>query len=482
MIIKKRTLHDFVRTKIVATVGPACESPEMLRSLIEDGVNVFRINSAHGTPEWREKTLRSIRAASDLAGTPVGILVDLAGPKIRLGQLLSEPLTCAMNDELTFVRGELSRSSSELTSNYPRLIDELHVQNHILLADGLVRLEVVEKNADSVRCRVIAGGDVRSRQGINLPGVNLSTPALTEEDRANAIWAAQNGVEFISLSFVRHAKEIKELRELCAAHQSNSFLIAKIEKREALTNLDEIVQASDGIMVARGDLGVEIEIEATPLAQKRIIDRCQDFFRPVIVATQMLESMHNSQRPTRAEVSDVANAILDGADACMLSGETAIGQFPRLAVQMMQRILRQTESLLVDNPPLIHAFDAPSDHERVVRGVVFGAAQIARHIHAKLMVVGTGEGDAARIRSKLRDFVPTLGMTADEVTLRRMSLYWGIIPVQSSCQPELAKLQAQLHELGQASVSLSRGDLVVFVMDSDALLEGHDLVAVGRYE
>jgi pyruvate kinase len=327
------------RTKIVATVGPACRAPDRLAELATAGVDVFRLNMAHGTPAEHEREVEDIRRISRDSGRPLGILVDLAGPKIRLGELFQEPTECTAGAEVQFIRGNRSPAANVFTSNYDQLIDELAVGNSVMLADGTVELHVVAKDSAMVTCRVVMGGIVRGRQGINLPGARLSVPAMTNDDWTHAAWAAQQGVDFVSLSFVRSDREIGQLQTRLRELGSSALVIAKIEKREALDNLDAIVAASDGIMVARGDLGVETDVAEMPVAQKRVIRCCQKLMKPVIVATQMLDSMTRSNRPTRAEATDVANAILDGADACMLSGETAIGEFPRQTVEMMNRIL-----------------------------------------------------------------------------------------------------------------------------------------------
>lgn len=341
-----RTLRPHLtRTKTIATVGPASNTLETLKNLILEGVDVFRLNMAHGTREDHQAAVEKIRQACMETGVAAGILVDLAGPKIRLGQLHSEPTKLVGGTEVSFVRGTESSRDDELTCSYEPLLDELKVGDQVMIRDGLVRLSVLSCEKDRVVCQVQDGGTIRSRQGVNLPGVNLGIPALLEKDLENAKWAASNDIEFVSLSFVRNADEVANLKQILRDHQSHAMVIAKIEKREAMDNLDSIVREADAIMVARGDLGVEIEIEKTPVAQKKIIKTCGRNGKPVIVATQMLESMHRNARPTRAEASDVANAILDGADACMLSGETAIGEYPIEAVRMMQKIQGETELL-----------------------------------------------------------------------------------------------------------------------------------------
>ena len=466
------------RTKIVATIGPACRPPEMLAKLVGAGVDVFRLNMAHGTPADHNATILDIRQISESAERPIGILVDLAGPKIRLGQLAQEPLDCHVGDMFRFVRGTESHDAHDLTSTYESLIDELDINDRVLLADGTVAMLVTRKERDEVYCQVTGPGELRSRQGINLPGVKLSVPAMNDVDRKNAEWAARSGVDFISLSFVRSAVEVRQLKEIVAEQNSRALVISKIEKPEALENLDEIVQASDGIMVARGDLGVEIDVAEMPVEQKRIIDTCVRYKRPVIVATQMLDSMQRASRPTRAEVTDVANAIIDGADACMLSGETAIGKFPRESVEMMNRIMLSSEKLAVrDWKPEASAFEYEGVHP-TSSAVVYHAGQIAKDVNAKIVVVATRSGATALAKAKHRDLIPTIAVSDSDETLRRMTLYWGIGPVAGApCQAN-EDLTDFIDNWGRRNGFLESGDLVV-VVSGTGLLEGaHNLVMV----
>lgn len=451
----------------------------MLTQLMIAGADVFRINMAHGSRESHTQIVENIRTASTQSGLPAGILVDLAGPKIRLGQLTQNPLVLNNNDEVRFVRGTESKADDELTCIYEPLIDEVGEGDAIVLADGIARLTVISKEPDQLICNVIDGGMIRSRQGVNLPATHLSVPALGEVDRDNAIWAASQGAEFVSLSFVRNAGEILELKELLKEHNSQALVIAKIEKREALDELTSIVKATDGVMVARGDLGVEIEIEKTPAAQKRIIRTCLQHRKPVIVATQMLESMHTSKQPTRAEVTDVANAILDGADACMLSGETAIGTYPVASVTMMNRIMRETEMALVDRPSRMTAHSRPTGWE-ITDAVIFGASQIAKRIEAKMVVIASGGSATALLKSKLRDFIPTVCVTDRLDTYRRLSLFWGVTPIMCPTDIGETRLQGFIDEWAQENTDLVSGAPYVVVTDSEILPGIHDSVMVAR--
>lgn len=469
------------RTKTVATVGPASSSESRLTQLIEAGVDVFRINMAHGSRESHTNAVTMIRRVSEATGLPAGILVDLAGPKIRLGQLTQDPLELINGTSIRFVAGLESSSDDELTCNYQPLISEVAVGDAIVLADGLARLEVTEKTECEIVCCVIDGGYVRSRQGVNLPGTNLSVPALGDVDRDNAAWAAEQGVEFVSLSFVRNADEIKELQQLLARHDSNAMVIAKIEKREALDELDSIVQATGGVMVARGDLGVEIDIEKTPAAQRLIINKCLQYRKPVIVATQMLESMHNTKQPTRAEVTDVANAILDGADACMLSGETAIGNYPVESVTMMNKIMHETEKEMAGRASRMTAHSNPTGWE-ISDAVVFGAAQIARRIEARMVVIASQEPITALLKSKQRDYIPTVCVTDQENTYRRMTLFWGVIPVLCPEPLKQTHLRNFINQWAKEKTSLPGGAPYVVITDTEVLPGIHDSLLIAKIE
>ena len=472
-------VSNFARTKTVATVGPASQSQEVLAELIRAGVDIFRLNMAHGKKEAHELAIANIRQVADELEVPVGILVDLAGPKIRLGKLLNEPLELVNDDVVRFVRGTESQAPDELTCLYEPLIDEVKVGDAIVLADGIARLTVAEKSANELICTVVDGGSIRSRQGVNLPATTLSIPALGEVDIKKAIWASQQNVDFVSLSFVSTADDINQLKSLLASNQSHALAIAKIEKAEALDNLESIVKASNGIMVARGDLGVEIAIEKTPGAQKRIIDCCLKYRKPVIVATQMLESMHTSKTPTRAEVTDVANAILDGADACMLSGETAIGQYPVEAVKMMNRIALETEESFRDGLSRITAHETNKNWD-VFDAAIFGSAQIAKRVNAQMVVIANTSNQAALMKSKQRDFIPVLCLTDDPKCYREMCIYWGIIPTLCKSPMKEIEIRSYVDEWTKQYTDFASGTLFVIVTDFEVVDGIHDSVLLAR--
>jgi len=416
------------RTKTVATVGPACGDPEKLKELLRAGVDVFRINMAHGSRESHAQAVKDIRQASAEINLPAGILVDLAGPKIRLGQLTQNPLVLENHQS----------------------IDEVAEGDEIVLADGISRIQVVEKKPDELICTVLDGGALRSRQGVNLPGTKLSVPALGEVDIDNAKWAASVGVEFVSLSFVRNADEVMQLKTLLEADGSGAMVISKIEKAEALDRLEEIVIATDGVMVARGDLGVEIPIEKTPLAQKRIINLCLKHRKPVIVATQMLESMHNSKQPTRAEVTDVANAILDGADACML-------------------IMKESEQEFIGKTPLVTAYDPAANDWDQASSVLFGASHTAKRMDSKMVLLASHYSTTALHKSKQRDYIPTVCITDSDETYRRMSLFWGVTPVMVETSIQETKLRTFANQWIRNHTDLDQGDSFVIVTDTEVL-------------
>lgn len=478
---KREAFHQRARTKIVATLGPASASLDKIGELMQAGVDVFRINMAHGSRADHQRLLDHVRQVSQAQGTPVGVLIDLAGPKIRLGRLLEDPTHCQEGERFTFVRGEASQDAHELVSNYERLVDELEVGDKVMLADGAVSMVVVAKDARGAHAQVRNGGQFASRQGINLPGVKLSIPALSDKDLDNAAWAAQAGVDFVGLSFVRTANEVHQLEALLRRHGSQARIIAKIEKPEALQNLDAIIEAAGGAMVARGDLGVEIDIAEIAVAQKSIIRACARFGKPVIVATQMLDSMQRSRRPTRAEATDVANAILDGADACMLSGETAVGDFPREAVQMMNRIMQSTEGLLRDGveptPP------SPTEGiDPITSAVVYGAGRVAVQLDAGLIVVATRSGATALLRSKTRDFVPTVAVSDSERALQQCCLFWGVTPLRDAPVNDPHALRSFIDAWGAAENCLTQDEAVVFIAGTGMEAGAYNSVVVHKVQ
>ncbi len=478
-----RIFPNRARTKIVATVGPACRSPAMLEKLILEGVDVFRLNLAHGELNEHSEVVRHIREISAKVDRPIATLADLSGPKIRLGHLKQDPIQCQEDEIFHFVRGEEADEPNHLTCNYAPLIDELEVGNDVMLADGTVSMTVLEKTADAAICKVVQAGPIRSRQGINLPGTKLSVEALTPQDIEHVKWAAENDLDYVSLSFVRSPNDLRHLRDLLMQHESRAFIIAKIEKREALDNLEEIVRESNGVMVARGDLGVEIDVAEVAAAQKLIVSTCSRIGRPVIVATQMLDSMTTSNRPTRAEATDVANAILDGADACMLSGETAVGVHPVAVVRMMNRIMLATEKMWMEERGKMRKIDnRVAQVHPVTQAVVSGASMTAEHLGAKLVVTATRTGGTALTKAKLRDTIPTISVSDSDAALRRMNLYWGVTPISNAPVHNGIQLRRFIDQWGLANGYLEEGDRVVFVTGGGIMQSAEYIVVIHRVE
>lgn len=478
---RRYTEGAYVKTKIIATLGPVSESPERIRELLVAGVDIFRLNFAHGKYDWYERTVNAIRAAADELQRSVGILGDLSGPKIRLGELPEEGLRCRYNTEVRFVRTPQPGHPEYLTCTYPSLIDDLRPDDRVLLADGCVALRVISTDPEvgEAVCLVEQPGLIRSKQGVNLPGVALSTPAITEKDQADLTWALDHQIDFIGLSFVRSAADIHHLHKLIAEHgtQTPPWVVAKIEKTEAIADLEDILDATDAVMVARGDLGVEADITRVPTMQKRIIRLCNERRLPVITATQMLDSMQKNELPTRAEVSDVANAILDGTDAVMLSGETAIGDYPVAAVSMMSRIAQDSERLLMprQGPDMLSV--PRSRASAITESVTVGAGAAAAKLGADLIAVATYGGKTAMSLSRQRLTVPILALTDRPETARRLTLCWGVLPEVTQAVAYLpSELLAYVEQRGKELQLLQSGSKLVLVGSSNWELAWHDML------
>ena len=482
--LANQSARTLAKTRIIATVGPASEDSATLQKLIEAGVDVFRLNFAHGSHEWLEGILGRIRTISADLKTPIGVLGDLSGPKIRLGELQVKELACTEGETLTFIREDQQPSSpSELTCTYNKLIDDVNVGDRILLADGTVALSVTGKSEDgqSVSCTITEGGKIRSRQGVNLPGVALSTPSITEKDEADLQWALANELDFIGLSFVRSADDIKQLKQMIADANPSVVptVVAKIEKTEAIEDLDNILHATDAVMVARGDLGVEAEITRVPLLQKQIIRQCNIARVPVITATQMLDSMTTNDLPTRAEVSDVANAVIDGTDAVMLSGETAIGSNPAGCVKMMQKISFEADPYVSSTEGEACLSEPLRQANPITEAISRGATIVAESLEADLIVVATDTGRTALALSRQRGNVPILAVSHREETARKLCLYWGVTAILSTLVRQSADALLQfVVQWGMENGVLESGHKIVVVGHTTWLGEGHDLMMV----
>jgi pyruvate kinase len=422
-----------VRTRIVATLGPASQDPAMLRRLMEAGVDLFRLNFSHGTHESHAQVLADIRRVAAEMGRIVGVLQDLGGPKIRLGPITGDVVDCHEGEEFRLVKlPDNPNDPHELTCTYDAITDDLKPGETVFFADGVVAMRVKEVASGRATLEVTLPGRIRSKQGLNLPGTDLKVKALTEKDLSDLDWTASHEVDYVGLSFVRRAEDVEWLREELCQRGCFARIVSKIEKPQALEHLEEILDATDAVMVARGDLGVEIDLAMVPAVQKRVIAACHRSRVPVITATQMLASMETSNRPTRAEASDVFNAILDGTDAVMLSGETAIGQYPVEAVEMMSRIALQAEALLSEGPPPVVPPISPGRTgwvTPITESVVEAAALAARELKAGLLAVVTQSGRSALAIAFCRNAAPTIALTANEQVARWMTLYWGVTPL-----------------------------------------------------
>jgi len=446
------------RAKIVCTIGPATESAEQIQALVDAGMDVARLNRSHGDTEVHKRVYDNVRAAAQASGRSVAVLVDLQGPKIRLGRFVEGKHDLAVGDTFTITTEDVEGTKELVSTTHKGLPNDARVGDPILIDDGKVLVRVTAVEGPRVVTRVEVAGPVSNNKGLNLPGVAVSVPALSEKDRDDLRWALRLGADIIALSFVRSAADFDDVKTIMDEEGRTVPVIAKIEKPQAVDNLAEIVDAFDGVMVARGDLAVELPLEQVPLVQKRIVEMARRNAKPVIVATQVLESMTNSPRPTRAEASDCANAVLDGADAVMLSGETSVGDFPILTVETMARIIVATEEAGRERM-------APLGSTPHTRGgaITRAAAEIAEILGAKYLATFTQSGDSARRMSRLRSSIPLLAFTPREHVRNVLSLSWG---TQTYQVPEVQNTDAMVGQVDttlQANGLAEVGDLVVVV-------------------
>ena len=455
------------RAKIVCTLGPAVESPEKVRELIAAGMNMARLNLSHGGYPEHQSRLDQVRAAAAEAGVPIAILVDLQGPKIRLARFKDGPHDLARGDVFTITTDDIEGTKERVGTTYKGLTGDCKPGDRILIDDGKVTVEVTQVSGNDVITKVIEPGTVSNNKGINLPGVAVSVPALSEKDIDDLRWGLNAGADFIALSFVRNADDIKDVHRIMDEEGIRVPVIAKIEKPQAVENLVSIVDAFDGIMVARGDLGVELPIEDVPLVQKRCVELARDAAKPVIVATQMLDSMITNSTPTRAEATDCANAVLDGADALMLSGETSVGAFAIEAVQTMARIIQRTEEGGLERI-------RPLKHEPRTKGgaITKAAVEVGAIVGAKFLVAFTQSGDSARRMSRLRSRIPILALTPDLGTYNRLALTWGVEPMITPVVLHTDEMVKQVDGLLLESKRTTIGDIVIIVAGSPPGIPG----------
>lgn len=448
------------RTKIVCTLGPATATEDRIRELVESGMDVARLNFSHGEHSDHAENYKKVRQASDHLGRAVGILADLQGPKIRLGRFLEGRTVWATGEEVRITVEDIDGTHDRVSTTYKELAKDAKPGDRLLVDDGKVGLIVTRVEGNDVVCRVTEGGPVSNNKGVSLPGMDVSVPALSEKDIEDLEFALKLGVDFIALSFVRSPSDVELVHDVMDRVGRRVPVIGKLEKPEAIDNLEAVVLAFDAVMVARGDLGVELPLEQVPIVQKRAIQMARENAKPVIVATQMLESMIDNSRPTRAEASDVANAVLDGADAVMLSGETSVGKYPIETVRTMARIVHAVETESTRVPPLTHV-------PRTKRGVIsYAARDIGERLNAKALVAFTQSGDTVRRLARLHTPLPLLAFTPLPEVRSQLALTWG---TETFIVPTVDSTDAMIHQVDVALLSMDRyqkGDLVVIVAGS----------------
>jgi len=461
---------NFARTKIIGTLGPASQKPEVLTAMISAGLDVVRLNCSHSNPEKLNKSIKLVRQVSADIGNPVSILADLGGPKIRLAELAGD-IPVVSGQIITLTADSQYKGTEKIPAGYPELAEDLNIGNSILIDDGLIQLEVISVNPPDIECRVLNDGTLKSRKGINLPGVEISIPCITEKDREDIDFLVTQPIDYIALSFVRSRNDIRELRELLESKGRKIPIIAKIEKPEAVAELEGIIDEADMIMVARGDLGVEMPAEEVPLIQKRIIAECNRRNKPVITATQMLDSMIENPRPTRAEASDVANAVFDGTDAVMLSGETSVGKYPLECVRIMDSIVRATENH--------KKTDIPGFHYRRMQNMSYeesichSACLMAEENNAAAIICLTNRGRTALLLSRFRPVVPVIAFTEKMEAVRYLNIVWG---VQGELIDDVKDTDSTLDmaaELAENMGYIKKGDTVVFTAGIPLLASPH---------
>jgi len=451
-----------IKTKIIATIGPACNNQDTINAMIDNGVDVFRLNFSHGTFNSHSELLKTLNAARATHTHTTAVLGDLCGPKIRTGIIEPEGQELDEGEELKIVGGTATGTAKCFTTNYKFFLKDIDVGHRVFLDDGNLELSVIGKTDEHVLCKVIVGGPLYSNKGINLPDSDVSIDSITKRDWECVDWAIANNLDFLALSFVRSADEIIRLKEYLNKAGADMKIVAKVEKPQALEHLEDIIDAADATLVARGDLGVEMNLAQVPLIQKQITGICRDIGKPVVVATQMLQSMIENPTPTRAEVSDVANAIMDFTDAVMLSGETAVGKYPLKAAKAIRQIANVTEDYL-DQSAQIRPKIATTDDLVLTAAMARSVAQIVDDTDAKLVAVWSQTGGATRLLSKARIDVPILAVSSDEAACRRMCLHYGVIPRTHSLPEDVNQFAAVADEIILNRKWAQVGDRIVIV-------------------
>jgi pyruvate kinase len=451
-----------IKTKIVATLGPLCSNAETIKAMVDSGVDVFRLNFSHGTPVEHANRLEQVNNVRAHHQHTIAVMGDLCGPKIRLGDIEPPTQQVEPGGQVVIYIGDDKPHTAYLPTGYEHFASDVKIGDRIMIDDGQIVLRAVEKSKDQIICRVIVGGTIQSRKGINLPDSVIRADSITPKDWQFVDWAIQNNLDFLALSFVRSADEINRLKDYIKKAGSDIKIIAKIETVAAIQNLDDIVNASDIILIARGDLGVEMDLAEVPLLQKRITSMCRRRGKPVIVATQMLQSMIDNPSPTRAEVSDVANAIMDFTDAVMLSGETAVGKYPVEAARTIRRIAQYTEAYLDESDAVYPKIDTSADLLQTA-AMVHSVAQITEDIDAKLVALWSQSGSTARLLSKARIDVPILAFSSDERICRQMCLHYGVIPRPRPVPSDAEHFAEMVDNLILERKWAEQGDIIILV-------------------
>ena len=446
-----------MRTKIIATIGPSSESEERIKELILAGMSLARLNLSHGVHAEQKQRIERIRAVAKQLNRHIGIIADIQGPKIRLGELVAEKISLKEGSQVILTSQEIEGTAEKLTVRYPTLASDLAVGQQVLIDDGLITLRVEDISGLNVKCRVVTGGDVFAHKGVSIPKVRVQLPALTEKDRTDLAFALEQNVDYLAISFVRRSEHLLEIKKLVSQLQGDAGIIAKIESLEGVEELEEIIQVADGVMVARGDLGVELPAEEVPLLQQSIVQKCRRVGKPVIIATQMMESMVHNSRPTRAEVNDVAYAALQAVDAVMLSGETAIGQYPVQTVSVMAKVIERTESALNWKELFMKTEAAAS--LSIADAISHATCESALDLGVKAILSSTQSGSTARMVAKYRPRALIIAATPNPIVARKLSLVWGVYPMVVSYTDDVDEMLELLVAAALKSGLVKKGDL-----------------------
>lgn len=455
-------MNSLKKTKIVCTVGPATESERVLGELINQGMNVMRLNFSHGDFAEHQVRVNNLKKIIKKTGKAVAILQDLSGPKIRIGTFQKGMTVLKEGAKFTLTIDQVSGTDDKVSINYPLFVKEIKVGDPVLLHDGKKELKVMEIKGSDVICKVIVGGEIKDKRGVNLPGSDLSVSSITEKDRVDIKFGLKNELDYIALSFVRRPEDIIELKGILSKAKSQAKIIAKIETPQALKNIDEIIRLADGIMVARGDLAIEIPAEDVPLVQKTLIHKCNQVGKPVIIATQMLESMINSPVPTRAEISDIANAILDGTDAIMLSEETTLGQFPVQAVKMMNKVALRVEKDL-HYREMVNSRKYNDPVNKISDALSNGALEVAKESNAKIIIALTNSGFSARMISRYKPDQKIIALTPNKYTRNQLTLSYGCTPIMCKKFGEVNHVIAEVKKIALSNKLAIKGDKMVII-------------------